>query len=102
MPGLVAPGAGAFSALLTAGVYAVEDLFGRLPFHWMWWPALGGLTIGLGGLVFPQALGNDPKNVGEAASHEAGHNLGLQHDGTGSVGYYSGHGSWATASASER
>src|SRR5580765_2322317 len=42
--------AGAFSALLTAGVYAVEDLFGRLPFHWMWWPALGGL-------VFPQALG---------------------------------------------
>jgi len=49
--------AGAFSALLTAGVYAVEDLFGRLPFHWMWWPALGGLTIGLGGLVFPQALG---------------------------------------------
>jgi CBS domain-containing protein len=38
-------------------VYASEDAFGHLPFHWMWWPAIGGLVIGLGGLVFPQALG---------------------------------------------
>ena len=50
-------GAGALSALLTRGVYAAEDLFQSLPFHWMWWPPLGGLAIGLGGLVFPQALG---------------------------------------------
>jgi chloride channel protein, CIC family len=45
------------SALLTLCVYASEDAFGRLPIHWMWWPALGGLVIGLGGLIFPQALG---------------------------------------------
>ena len=36
--------------------------------------------------VFPQALGNDPKNIAEAASHEAGHNLGLDHDGTAAAG----------------
>ncbi len=49
--------AGALSALLTLAVYAAEDAFGHLPIHWMWWPALGGVVIGLGGLIFPQALG---------------------------------------------
>jgi H+/Cl- antiporter ClcA/CBS domain-containing protein len=57
--GCVAVGllAGALSALLTAGVYASEDAFARLPIHWMWWPAIGGLVIGVGALFFPQALG---------------------------------------------
>ncbi|GAA4696406.1 hypothetical protein GCM10023226_38560 [Nocardioides nanhaiensis] len=45
--------------------------------------------------VFPQALGDDSKNIAEAASHEAGHNLGLDHDGTATTGYYTGHGIWA-------
>ena len=49
--------AGALSALLTLAVYAAEDLFRLLPIHWMWWPAIGGVVIGLGGLIFPQALG---------------------------------------------
>ncbi|MGA9060275.1 MAG: chloride channel protein [Terracidiphilus sp.] len=49
--------AGALSALLTLGVYAAEDLFKKLPIHWMWWPAIGGVFVGLGGLIFPQALG---------------------------------------------
>ncbi len=49
--------AGVLSALLTLSVYAAEDAFQRLKIHWMWWPAIGGLAIGLGGLVFPQALG---------------------------------------------
>ena len=49
--------AGVLSALLTNAVYASEDAFHRLPIHWMWWPPIGGLIIGLGGLVFPQALG---------------------------------------------
>jgi CBS domain-containing protein len=38
-------------------VYASEDAFAHLPIHWMWWPAIGGLAIGVGGLFFPQALG---------------------------------------------
>jgi len=49
--------AGALSALLTLGVYAAEDLFQKLPIHWMWWPAIGGVFVGVGGLIFPQALG---------------------------------------------
>jgi H+/Cl- antiporter ClcA/CBS domain-containing protein len=49
--------AGALSAALTGAVYASEDAFQRLPIHWMWWPAIGGLAIGIGGLFFPQALG---------------------------------------------
>ena len=45
--------------------------------------------------VFPQLLSNVDKYIAEAASHEAGHNLGLFHDGTSAVGYYSGHHNWA-------
>ncbi|HXT00963.1 MAG TPA: chloride channel protein [Elusimicrobiota bacterium] len=57
--GCVAVGlsAGALSMLLTWAVYAAEDAFERLPMHWMWWPALGGLAVGLGGWLFPRALG---------------------------------------------
>ncbi|HEX5241342.1 MAG TPA: chloride channel protein [Candidatus Limnocylindrales bacterium] len=43
--------------LATVAVYASEDAFGRLPIHWMWWPAIGGLVIGIGGLVEPRVLG---------------------------------------------
>ena len=42
---------------LSNSVYKFEELFARLPIHWMWWPALGGLVVGLGGLIFPPALG---------------------------------------------
>jgi chloride channel protein, CIC family len=56
--------AGGLSALLTVSVYAAEDAFQRLPIHWMWWPAIGGLAIGLGGLIFPQALGVGYDTIG--------------------------------------
>jgi H+/Cl- antiporter ClcA len=53
----LATGLGAW--LMTQAVYRFEDAFhlltGRL--HWMWWPMIGGLIIGLGGLVEPRALG---------------------------------------------
>lgn len=49
--------AGFGSGLLTMLVYGFEDLFRKLPIHWMWWPAIGGLFIGIGGLIQPQALG---------------------------------------------
>jgi CBS domain-containing protein len=48
---------GVLGTILTGLVYAAEDVFTRLPIHWMWWPAIGGLIIGLGGLVEPHALG---------------------------------------------
>src|SRR6266513_115398 len=56
--------AGALSALLTLSVYAAEDAFLKLKFHWLWWPAIGGLVIGLGGLIFPQALGVGYDTIG--------------------------------------
>ncbi|HEX4601303.1 MAG TPA: chloride channel protein, partial [Gemmatimonadales bacterium] len=65
--------AGFGSGLLTWLVYACEDLFRRLPIHWMWWPIIGGAVVGLGGLAYPRALG-----VGYDTIHDllAGHLLG--------------------------
>jgi H+/Cl- antiporter ClcA len=48
---------------VTRAVYALEDLFGLLPVHWMWWPALGGLAIGLVGYVVPRTLGVGYDNI---------------------------------------
>lgn len=56
--------AGALAGLLTRAVYATEDLFRKLPIHWMWWPAIGGLVVGIGGLIFPQALGVGYDTIG--------------------------------------
>jgi H+/Cl- antiporter ClcA len=55
--------AGFGSGLLTAIVYACEDLFEKLPVHWMWWPALGGVVVGVGGLIEPAALGVGYDNI---------------------------------------
>ncbi len=49
--------AGVLSLCLTLLVYAAEDAFHKVPIHWMWWPALGGLAVGIGGLFEPRALG---------------------------------------------
>lgn len=48
---------GALGAALTLALYRTEDAFSRLPVHWMWWPALGGLVVGIGGYFEPRALG---------------------------------------------
>ena len=55
--------AGLASGLLTAMVYGAEDLFQRLTFHWMWWPLIGGVVIGVGGLIEPHALGVGYDNI---------------------------------------
>src|SRR5262249_40934843 len=44
---LLGIGAGLASGALTSLVYGFEDLFEKLPIHWMWWPAIGGLFIGI-------------------------------------------------------
>jgi chloride channel protein, CIC family len=49
--------AGLASGVLTTLVYAFEDLFTRIPLHWMWWPAIGGLFVGIGGWLDPRILG---------------------------------------------
>ena len=49
--------AGALALAMTLAVYGLEDAFHRLPFHWMWWPAIGGLIVGVFGYFQPHALG---------------------------------------------
>src|SRR6185369_11385278 len=49
--------AGLASGALTALVYFCEDVFSKLPIHWMWWPAIGGLFVGVGGWLDPRVLG---------------------------------------------
>lgn len=57
--------AGVLAILLTGAVYAAEDAFQRLPIHWMWWPAIGGLVVGIGGLIYPAALGVGYDTIGD-------------------------------------
>ena len=49
--------AGILAALLSSAIYLVEDGFSHLPVHWMWWPAIGAIVVGIGGIFFPQTLG---------------------------------------------
>ena len=57
--------AGVLAMALTLAVYGAEDAFRRLPLHWMWWPVLGGLVVGLGGMAEPKALGVGYGLIGE-------------------------------------
>jgi H+/Cl- antiporter ClcA/CBS domain-containing protein len=76
MPNLVQPSGGALVAYVLIGalmglasvgatraVYWVEDAFEKLPIHWMWWPALGGVAVGVVGLVAPHTLGVGYDNI---------------------------------------
>jgi CIC family chloride channel protein len=56
---------GVIAAGMSRMMYAFEDLFERLRIHWMWWPALGGIGIGVGGLFFPRGLGVGYDNIAE-------------------------------------
>src|SRR5690606_1733722 len=52
---------GVICGLAAAGfsktLYWVEDLFAKLPMHPMWWPAIGGVGLGVIALFVPQVLG---------------------------------------------
>jgi H+/Cl- antiporter ClcA len=59
---------GLAAVAVTRLVYAVEDAFERLPLHWMWWPALGALPVGLIGLYAPRTLGVGYDNIEQIVS----------------------------------
>ena len=46
---LVGAACGGLAWVMTRCVYGAEDLFGLLPLHWSWWPAIGGVVVGVGG-----------------------------------------------------
>lgn len=54
---LIGLAGGLGSGLLTGFVYFCEDTFARVPLHWMWWPVIGGVIVGIGGLIDPRVLG---------------------------------------------
>jgi chloride channel protein, CIC family len=83
MPNVVAPGIGAMAfyivlgglmgvaaAAITRIVYFVEDSFEHLPIHWMWWPALGGVVVGLVGYFSPRTLGVGYGNITDILSNK--------------------------------
>ena len=58
---------GALVGLASVGItrltYGIEDAFERLPIHWMWWPAIGGLAVGIVGYFMPSTLGVGYENI---------------------------------------
>ena len=62
---------GLFAAGMSRMMYSFEELFERLPVHWMWWPAIGGIGVGVGGLFFPRGLGVGYDNIAELLRGDA-------------------------------
>lgn len=54
---------GVISVFVTKMVYLVEDGFEKLPIHWMWWPAIGGVAVGIVGYFAPHTLGVGYENI---------------------------------------
>ncbi|MEO6315550.1 MAG: chloride channel protein [Chitinophagaceae bacterium] len=54
---------GVIASLVSKSVYAVEDLFEKLPVHWMWWPAIGAVAVGVTGYFAPFTMGVGYENI---------------------------------------
>jgi CIC family chloride channel protein len=64
---------GIVAAAVTRIVYAIEDGFEQLPIHWMWWPAIGSLAVGIVGYFAPATLGVGYRNItGVLSNHMTG------------------------------
>lgn len=59
---------GLVSVVITRLVYAIEDHFEELPIHWMYWPALGALVVGVVGYFAPRTLGVGYDNIEQIVS----------------------------------
>lgn len=59
---------GILAILITKSVYFIEDMFEKIPVHWMWWPAIGGLVVGLIGYIEPKSLGVGYSNIEDGLS----------------------------------
>ncbi|MDP4151631.1 MAG: chloride channel protein, partial [Bacteroidota bacterium] len=54
---------GLLAAGVTKAVYLIEDGFEKLPIPWYWWPALGGVAVGVIGFVAPRTFGVGYSNI---------------------------------------
>ena len=84
---LCANGKTLYSSVCSGGCggIAYVGVFDRTTNHAFYQPAF----------VFQNGVGSGQKNIAEVGAHEAGHTLGLSHDGSATSAYYRGHGSWA-------
>ncbi|HEY3706966.1 MAG TPA: chloride channel protein [Terracidiphilus sp.] len=66
---------GLAAAFLSRLMYGLEDQFehlsAKLRIHWMWWPAIGGVGVGIGGIFFPRGLGVGYDNIAELLRGDA-------------------------------
>jgi H+/Cl- antiporter ClcA len=60
---------GALSSAMSVALYWIEDRFHALPLHWMWWPALGAVAVGIGGYFEPRALGVGYDVIADLLNH---------------------------------
>lgn len=68
---------GFISIFITKIVYWIEDGFEHLPIHWMWWPAIGGLVVGIVGYFAPRTLGVGYENITDILSGSLAFNVVL-------------------------
>ncbi len=54
---------GGFSVGVSRFTYLIEDVFEHLPVHWMWWPVIGALAVGVCGYLEPRVLGVGYSNI---------------------------------------
>src|SRR5690606_20063453 len=66
--GLIGLIVGLASVFVTRAVYLIEDAFEKLPVHWMWWPAIGAVAVGVVGVIAPRTLGVGYDNITDALS----------------------------------
>ncbi len=66
---LVGGAVGAVATAVSRSVYWIEEQFERLPVHWMWWPALGGVAVGVIGFCVPRTLGVGYDNIEDILSN---------------------------------
>lgn len=59
---------GVAAAAVTRLVYGIEDAFEKLPIHWMWWPAIGAVVVGVVGYFAPRTLGVGYDNISDILS----------------------------------
>ncbi len=59
---------GVASVYVTKIVYWIEDAFEHLPIHWMWWPAIGGVAVGVVGYFAPRTMGVGYSNISDILS----------------------------------
>jgi chloride channel protein, CIC family len=76
---------GVASVFVTRAVYAIEDAFEHLPVHWMWWPAIGAIAVGVIGYFFPRTFGVGYYNIGDIISFGTGPHANLARYSVGFV-----------------